>query len=431
MSSPLFSIVMPTRNRADLLYYSLRSAQAQEFDDFEILVSNNYSSDETKEVVMDNIDRRTRYVSTDKVLPMPDSWDYALAHAKGKYILFLCDDDALRPDLIPFLFKVINIRNPYCISWSHARYTHPDWYEKSRRNSLRIGSYSNNITELNSSILLRDLFEVKRGEMAVRLPKMLNSCCKKEVLNKIKTMAGKTFLLTCPDYSGAAAILALIPRLLFVEYPLFLWGVSQKGIGANCYRRNASLSAFLDEFGHKSNLIIHTPLTCRAETNLIVDSFLRVKAAMPEKLNHFNLNLINYYIECRKDLEEVRRFNNDVTAEIEEFYAVLKKQDKDVKEAVLAAIESEKQQQSKSEKESKSEKIQISILQRLKNILPLKLKIRLAEIKSQILSNNPNNKKRNLCPPPGTIDGSENGFSNIAECAVKLKEMFPISEINS
>ena len=431
MSQPIFSIVMPTRNRANLLYHSLRTAQAQEFDDFEILVSNNCSSDETEKVVLDNLDRHTRYISTNEPLTMPDSWEFALAHAKGKYILFLCDDDALRSDLLSFLLKRIKSKVRYCISWSHGLYYYSDWYEESKRNSLELGSYSNNITELNSSILLGDLFEVKRGEMAVKLPKMLNSCCKREVLNKIKTMAGKTFLPTCPDYSGAAAILALIPRLLFIECPLHLAGVSQRGIGANAYRRNAPLSAFFDEFGHKSNLIIHTPLMCRAVTNLVVDSFLRVKAAMPEKLNHFNLNLINYFIECRKDLDISMGYGVDVASEVEEFYAVLEKQDNKVKESVLAAIECDIQQQNEAQKGIEPEKIQNDILSRLKNGLPFRLKNGLSKIKSKILTTISDKYKRDLNAPPGVIYGSEYGFSNIAECAVKLKEMFPLPEIDS
>ena len=44
---PRFSIVMPTRNRAALLPWAIRSALEQRFDDFEVVVSDNASSDRT------------------------------------------------------------------------------------------------------------------------------------------------------------------------------------------------------------------------------------------------------------------------------------------------------------------------------------------------------------------------------------------------
>ena len=94
---PMFSIVMPTRNRAALLRFALQSALDQTFTDYEIVVSNNFSSDDTEKVIREVGGERVRYVRTDRVLPMHDSWDFALTQARGEWILFLCDDDALYP----------------------------------------------------------------------------------------------------------------------------------------------------------------------------------------------------------------------------------------------------------------------------------------------------------------------------------------------
>ena len=91
----LFSIVIPTRNRAHLLQYALATALDQTFGDFEVLVSDNYSSDGTPSVVRDLRDGRVRYVRTDRSQSMPDSWEFAMAHARGEYVTFLCDDDAI------------------------------------------------------------------------------------------------------------------------------------------------------------------------------------------------------------------------------------------------------------------------------------------------------------------------------------------------
>jgi len=47
-----FTIVIPTRDRADTLIYSIQNALAQDYENFEILVSDNASNDNTKKVVL-------------------------------------------------------------------------------------------------------------------------------------------------------------------------------------------------------------------------------------------------------------------------------------------------------------------------------------------------------------------------------------------
>ena len=66
---PFFSIVIPTRNRAGLLPHALRSALAQTWQDYEILVSDNHSTDATPEVVGEVGADRVRYVRTPSPYP--------------------------------------------------------------------------------------------------------------------------------------------------------------------------------------------------------------------------------------------------------------------------------------------------------------------------------------------------------------------------
>ena len=51
MSKPLFSIVIPTYNRSDKLLRGLKSLNEQTFSDFEVLVCDDGSTDNTREVV--------------------------------------------------------------------------------------------------------------------------------------------------------------------------------------------------------------------------------------------------------------------------------------------------------------------------------------------------------------------------------------------
>ena len=51
IKNPFFSIVIPTRNRADTLKYTIKTILNQDFQDYEIIICNNNSVDDTEEIV--------------------------------------------------------------------------------------------------------------------------------------------------------------------------------------------------------------------------------------------------------------------------------------------------------------------------------------------------------------------------------------------
>ena len=61
MREPRFSIIIPTRERADTLYYALLSAVDQDFDDYEVVVYDNCSSAATRDIVEKIGSTKVRY----------------------------------------------------------------------------------------------------------------------------------------------------------------------------------------------------------------------------------------------------------------------------------------------------------------------------------------------------------------------------------
>lgn len=95
MSDIRFSIVIPTRERAETLKGTLRSCLAQQFDSYEIVVCDNCSSPETKRVVDSFKSEKIRYIRSDIPLAMTENWELAVSHAVGDYIIVIGDDDGL------------------------------------------------------------------------------------------------------------------------------------------------------------------------------------------------------------------------------------------------------------------------------------------------------------------------------------------------
>lgn len=95
MAEPRFSVVIPTHNRAHIIQYTLGSVFGQSFTDYEIIVLDDGSTDNTAEV-MKQFEGRVQYVR--QVNSGPGAARNAgAAMARGEYIAFLDSDDLWFP----------------------------------------------------------------------------------------------------------------------------------------------------------------------------------------------------------------------------------------------------------------------------------------------------------------------------------------------
>src|SRR5690349_14295603 len=92
-----YTVVIPTRERADTLYHTLRTCVDQDYENLSILVSDNCSADNTADVVHSFRDKRIQYIKTPARLSMSANWDFALDHVTEGYVNFIGDDDGLIP----------------------------------------------------------------------------------------------------------------------------------------------------------------------------------------------------------------------------------------------------------------------------------------------------------------------------------------------
>ena len=90
---PKISVLTATYNRADVLARAIESVQTQEFEDYEHLVVDDGSTDETAAVVADHADSRTRYLELDRNRGVAAAWNRGIEAARGEYLSFLDSDD--------------------------------------------------------------------------------------------------------------------------------------------------------------------------------------------------------------------------------------------------------------------------------------------------------------------------------------------------
>lgn len=94
---PTVSVIIPTYNRASLLGEAIASVLAQTFSDFEVIIVDDGSTDNTERIICEFIDSRILYVKQDNN-GRSYARNVALARARGRYIAFLDSDDLYLPE---------------------------------------------------------------------------------------------------------------------------------------------------------------------------------------------------------------------------------------------------------------------------------------------------------------------------------------------
>jgi glycosyltransferase involved in cell wall biosynthesis len=101
----MFSIVLPTYNRAALLPRAIQSVLQQTFQDYELIIVDDCSGDNTAQIVKSFPDARIRFIQQTQNQGVSAARNTGIQHAKGIYICFLDDDDAFHPDFLEKMYE--------------------------------------------------------------------------------------------------------------------------------------------------------------------------------------------------------------------------------------------------------------------------------------------------------------------------------------
>ena len=99
---PEISIVLPAYNCEKYLKKAIDSILQQTFTDFEFIVINDGSTDETERVILSYNDRRVIYVKNEKNIGLIETLNKALSLAKGRYIARMDGDDISMPNRLQY-----------------------------------------------------------------------------------------------------------------------------------------------------------------------------------------------------------------------------------------------------------------------------------------------------------------------------------------
>jgi len=106
--SPLISVIIPTYNHANFLRDALRSICTQTYTDWEAVIVNNFSEDDTVAVVESFADSRIRLENFRNNGVIAASRNRGISLARGKYVAFLDSDDTWYPEKLARCMEYFN-----------------------------------------------------------------------------------------------------------------------------------------------------------------------------------------------------------------------------------------------------------------------------------------------------------------------------------
>jgi glycosyltransferase involved in cell wall biosynthesis len=208
MTDQLISIGMPVYNGEQYLERSIRANLAQTYTDFELIISDNASTDRTESIcrAFASADSRIRYIRNQENIGAAENYNQLFRVAKGDFFRWTNADDLVHPELLEKTLAVLRSRPDVVIAYGKTEIIDGD--------GKSMGMYDDNLDIQFDSAAQRYRQFYKR----VRLTNAIYGLMRSSAVAKTKKMGnGK---LPAGDISFMAAMILLgkfveIPQQLF------------------------------------------------------------------------------------------------------------------------------------------------------------------------------------------------------------------------
>lgn len=289
MKFPTLSVIIPTRERADTLFHTLRTVVEQDYEKLEIIISDNASTDSTEEVVRGYTDKRLRYINTGKRLGMSENWEFALSHVTGDFVMYLGDDDGLLPNACSDVAQIISKTNTKAVIWNKPNYNWPSITSMPNTVTLQCAY---DLCEMDGNVVLKG---VASGRTSYgRLPVLYSGFVSMNSINNIKKKTGDFFQSITPDVYSGIVLAEELKKYLYSFRPFSINGGSQHSNGISSVSDNTKAQRFFIE--NKLNINDEIPVIRGSIQSHVAESFLQAKNANLLKGIGLNYDRIHFNI---------------------------------------------------------------------------------------------------------------------------------------
>jgi glycosyltransferase involved in cell wall biosynthesis len=283
-----YTIVIPTRDRAETLEATLRTCVRQTYKNLEIIVSDNCSADNTKQIVENFQDPRIRYINPGRRLSMSGNFEFALGHVKDGFVMFIGSDDGVMPDAVEYVRSIVEKHGVSAVACRQATYVWPNFPDKNIAGRMIFGGWRDDV-EIRKSPEWIDRTLSFRATYCFDLPNLYCGFVHKRVIDKAYK-DGSYFKSITPDAYSAFATAIFTDEYAFSHRPFSMAGASVKSNGAAGLNPAADIKEAI-KFREENDIELADGFVeCPSFEVILAETFAKLSQAFPERCAPYHIN---------------------------------------------------------------------------------------------------------------------------------------------
>ena len=319
--NPFISIVIPTRDRSQLVKYCLASIANQTFDDFEVIICDNFLLQSCfNEYRPYQKDPRFKYFHPECSLSMCDNWEFAISKAKGEYVTVISEKYLLRTDALTTLHHILQSKPAEMITWWHETFnivhspdnklagTYVPHYKPQK------AEYFSAQNEIERRFSFEDVPYSRRLGPKECFGKIYSGCYHRDLIRRIQHQFGRVFSPAAPDLTSMIAALSLTKSCLDLGQPLMLACASPElSNGYQCMVNTLKFKSYLTSYTTLIEYCKTLPLDGLwvSLNNYIARDFIFIQNKSDNsKFKEVKLNRANLLALAKIDFQNIQEWQN-------------------------------------------------------------------------------------------------------------------------
>lgn len=247
---PLFTVIIPEKDRAEYLVHTLKTCMIQEYPNFEVIVSDDCSEDNSVEVAREAAqkDPRIKVFAHDHHLGMRDNFEFALNQVRPGYVMALGGDDGLIPGCIQRMYDILKETGRELLTWTPAGFSYPSslneesiFHVRRKHAPLEIRKSTDFLSQLTETF----------DYQIIGCPMFyIYGVASTKLVDRVKTRTKDHSFYYCPTPDGFSGVVLAgeVEDYVMCYEPLSIGGSTIKSQGSNYYRVDAKSRKEAEEF---------------------------------------------------------------------------------------------------------------------------------------------------------------------------------------
>ena len=332
---PRFTVIIPQKDRAEYLVHTLRTCMIQDYPNFEVIVGDDCSEDNTVEMVreLQKQDPRIKLLAHDHHVGMRMNFELALAEVKEGYVMALGGDDGLVPGCIWRMYEIIKEKGIQLLTWCNAAFKYPIEGHATTLFILPREKFKG-VKMVKSSDFLNKIADTMFYLVDDCPMFYVKGVASVDIVNKVKSRTPDGCFYYCPTPDGFSGVVLAgeVEEYAYTCEPLSIGGDSPKSQGRN-YRRTDEKSKKESQqfFEDNARKTMHKELASQPYSplhTLMTADYLLTARDLPGWKGEFDMFTIEHLIrKTFKFLERASFANEVLVRELEILREIAKQHD--------------------------------------------------------------------------------------------------------